>query len=73
MTTSDAPPSAQQECYAHGRAVASAETGVPAAPQGRIGGREVCLTRRDDTLCDSFIPLGLVKANAAARRSAVNP
>jgi hypothetical protein len=31
MTTSDAPPSAQQECYAHGRAVASAETGVPLA------------------------------------------
>ncbi len=31
MTTSDAPPSAQQECYAHGRVVASAETGVPLA------------------------------------------
>ena len=31
MTTSGTPPSAQQECYTYGRAVASAETGVPLA------------------------------------------
>jgi Domain of unknown function DUF29 len=31
MTTSDAPPSAQQECYDHGREGASAEAGVPLA------------------------------------------
>jgi len=31
MTNRDAPPSARQECYAHGREVASDATGVPLA------------------------------------------